>query len=310
MRIHLVMLIVLVMSLSTVAQNVPVSTRGVGDGSSRQLRVDNCMVKLIDNVRVPAEVEGILTELNASEGMSVRAGDTIAVIDDTRALLMLDLKQAEEREAELNALNDVNYRDAVNTERSAKAEAEAYKELRREGATPYWEMEKKILEAERATLRIEVAELQQKVAKVQYVAKRAERLLAENEVSRRQITAKFGGYIENRIAQLGEWVQPGSPVVQLVRLDKLRVEGDVDAFQYPGAVTRGTPVEILIFAHSDRHGADPANAIRLDATVDFVSSEIDLNNRYRVFVDIDNRLHGDDWLIKPGMEADMTILPK
>lgn len=232
------------------------------------------------------------------------------VIDDTQAKLTLAFKQAEEREAELNASNDVNYRDAVNSARSAKAEAEAYKELRKEGATPYWEMEKKILEADRAELRIELAKSQQDIAKVQYIAKRTERELAEHELTRRRVVAPFGGFIEARIAQLGEWVQPGSPVLQLVQLDALRIEGDIDALRYPGQVTLGTPAKVLIYANADRNQADPATAIKLEGTIGFVSSEIDLNNRYRIWVEVQNERRGDDWVIKPGMEADITIYPR
>ncbi|MGV3485800.1 MAG: efflux RND transporter periplasmic adaptor subunit, partial [Planctomycetaceae bacterium] len=237
--------------------------------SSPELRAENCMVKLIQNVRVPAEVEGRITDMKIVEGSSVQQGDLLAVIDDTQSQLMLELKKAEEREAELNAINDVNIRDAINSERSANAEAEAYKELRREGATPYWEMEKKILEADRAKLRIELAESQQKIAKVQYIAKKTERQLAEHELTRRKVLAPFGGFIESRIAQLGEWVQPGSPVLQLVRLDRLRIEGDIDALRYPGQVTLGTPVQVYIYANADRNQADPQQAIRLDAKIGF-----------------------------------------
>lgn len=276
---------------------------------SPELRAENCMVKMIRNVRVPAEIDGRITDMKIVEGGSVQAGDLLVVIDDTQAKLMLALKQAEEREAELNASNDVDYRDAVNSARSAKAEAEAYKELRREGATPYWEMEKKILEADRAELRIELAKSKQDISKVQYIAKRTERELAEHELTRRRVVAPFGGFIEARIAQLGEWVQPGSPVLQLVQLDTLRIEGDIDALRYPGQVTLGTPAKVLIYANADRNQADPAQAIKMEGTIGFVSSEIDLNNRYRIWVEVQNERKGNDWLIKPGMEADISVYP-
>lgn len=273
-----------------------------------ELRAENCIVKTIQSVRVPAIAEGQITEMLAVEGSNIAKGDLLAVLDDTQAKLALDLRKAEEREAELNALNDVNYRDAENSERSANAEAEAYKELRRQGAVPYWEMEKKILEADRAKLRIELAELQQAVAKVQYIAKRSERALAEYELTRRQILAPFSGFIETRMAQLGEWVQPGSPIVQLVQLDKLRVEGDVDALRYPGQVTRGTPVKVMIYANN-RRGETAADAITVDAKIGFVSSGIDLNHRYRIWVEVENQQVGDEWVFKPGMEADIQIFP-
>jgi len=285
------------------------ASTSVASIGTKELRAQNCMVKLIQNVRVPAEVEGRITELKIVEGANVQPGDLLGVIDDKQAQLTLKFKQAEEREAELKAEDDVNYRDALNSAKSAKAEAEAYKELYAASATPYWEMEKKILEAVRAELRIELATSQQAIAKVQYIAKRTERELAEHELTKRQVVAPFGGFVESRIAQLGEWVQPGSPVLQLVQLDALRIEGDIDALKYPGQVTLGTPARVTIFANANRGDSDAASTIQLDGTIGFVSSEIDLNNRYRIWVEIKNERRGEEWLIKPGMEADVTIFP-
>lgn len=273
------------------------------------LQAENCMVKTIQNIRVPAGAEGRITEMLAIEGANVNSGDVLALIDDTQAQLALRLRQAEEREAELNALNDINYRNAVKSEQLAKAEAEAYKELRRQGATPRWEMEKKILEADTASLRIELAELQENVAKVQYIAKRTERELAEHELARRKIVAPFAGFVENRIVQLGEWVQAGSPVLQLVQLDKLRVEGDIDALQYSGQIVRGTPVKVYIYTSSRRSSSGPENAVQIEGRIGFVSSEIDLNHRHRIWVEIENQQIGEEWVFKPGMEADIVVYP-
>ena len=279
---------------------------GALPGSAVELRADNCLVKAIQSIRVPASAEGRITELMVTEGANVQAGDVLVLIDDTQTQLALQLRRAEERESELNALNDVNLRDAVNNEVLARAEAEAYKELRREGATPYWEMQKKIREADREKLRIE---LQQEVAKIQYLAKRTERELAEHELTRRQVVAPFAGFIENRIAQLGEWVQPGTPLLQLVQLDKLRVEGDIDALRYPGQIARGTPAKVLIYANSRRSSDNSQGVVELDARIGFVSSEIDLNHRYRVWVEIENEQVGEEWVYKPGMEADIIAYP-
>lgn len=272
--------------------------------SSGAIRAENCMVKFINHVQVPAEVEGKLVGLQFEEGELVEEGATLGVVDDTAAKLALELKLAEEEEALLNAANEVNLKDAVASEELARAEAKAYEELRKQGATPFWEMEKKRLEAGRAKLRIDLAEMQMKIAKAQYIAKRSERQIAEYEVQRRQITAPYAGYIENRIAQPGEWVQPGSPVATLVKLDKLRVEGDIDALRYPGKVSAGTPVSVVVYSETDRE-----RAITLEGKLGFVSSEIDLNNRYRVWVEIDNERSGNTWLIKPGMRAEIAVKP-
>lgn len=263
---------------------------------------ENCAVKYIRNVNIPAEVEGKLLELKIEEGMMINAGDVMAVIDDTAAKLALDLKLAEEMETKLNAANEVNLKDARNSEELAKAEAESFKQLFDKGAVPFYEMKKKVLEAVRATLRIDLAEMQKKIAEAQYVAKRSERQIADFELRRRNITAPFDGYIETRIAQLGEWVQPGSPIATLVQLDRVRVEGDVDALSTGASIQAGTPVRVRVFTAMD------GNAIEIDAEIGFVSSEVDLRKRYRVWADIPNRRNDRGfWVIKPGMKAEILF---
>ncbi|MEC7679207.1 MAG: biotin/lipoyl-binding protein, partial [Planctomycetota bacterium] len=131
------------------------------------IEAENCLVQYISKVKLAARSEGVLTELHFEEGDTVKMGQLIAVIDDTAAALAVALKLAEEKEAVMNAANEVNLEDALNAEELASAESEAYKDLRKEGAIPYWEMEKKRLEAKRAQLRIDLAVMQKKIAEVQ-----------------------------------------------------------------------------------------------------------------------------------------------
>ncbi len=268
-----------------------------------EIHAENCMVQYINKVNVSAKAEGMLMELHFEEGDTVNEDDILAIIDDTAAELALELKKAEEKEAILNAANEVNLEDAKNSEELASAESEAYKELRRQGAIPYWEMEKKRLEAKRAKLRIELADMQKKIAEVQMIAKRSERKIAEFELTRRKVTAPATGFIEARIAQLGEWVQPGTPIATLIQMDRLRVEGDVDALTYK--VRQGTPVQVTIYSE----GPTATNRITIDdCKLGYVSMEIDLNNRHRVWVEIQNyKNENDDWVIKPGMRAEIVI---
>jgi multidrug efflux pump subunit AcrA (membrane-fusion protein) len=280
---------------------IPVSAPQTSPGErSPEIYAENCMVQYINKVNVPAKAEGTLMELKFEEGDRVNRGDVLAVIDDTAAKMAVELKKAEEKEAELNARNEVNLKDAVNSEKLASAEAEAYEELLRESAIPFWEYEKKRLEAERARLRIDLAKMQKKIAEVQYFAKRSEREIAEFELTRRQVTSPSTGFVEARIAQLGEWVQPGSPIATLIQMDRLRVEGDVDV-KYDGQILIGTKVQVTIKDSSNE-------AIKVIAgQLGFVSMEIDLNSRLRVWVEIENEIIDDDWLIKPGMHAEIVI---
>ncbi|MGB7343657.1 MAG: HlyD family efflux transporter periplasmic adaptor subunit [Pirellulaceae bacterium] len=266
------------------------------------IKAENCMVGYINKVDIPAEVQGKLNAIKIEEGMTVKKDDLIATIDDTQVKLAMELKKAEEEKAILEATNDANVKDARATEKIAAAEAKAYEDLHKQGATPYWELQKKILEAGRALLRIDVADMQMKIAKVEYFAKRADLRLAEDELSRRKIYAPFDGFIEKRDAQLGQWVQPGSPIATLVQMDKLKVVGDIHALRYSGQVMKGSPVTVQIY-----HSADSNRPHTVESKIAYVSSEIDLNNRFRIWVEVPNTAVGEDWMIRPGMRAEITI---
>lgn len=291
----------------TPSQAVPSQALPSAADAERGIRAEHCMVQYMNKTRLPAEGQGKLVELNIEEGMTLKKGDIVAVIDDKQARLALSLKKAELKEAELNAANDVNKRDAISSQKIAEAEAKSYIELLEKGAAPVHEVEKKKLEAARAKLRIELADLQMKTAAAVYMAKRFEVELAEMDIEMRQVKADFDAYVETRIAQLGEWVQPGSPIAELVQMDRLRVEGDISALDYPGAVMIGTPVKIRITTGIDADGQ--RRQFEVDAVINYVSTEIDLNKRYRVWASVANQRVGQDWLIKPGMSAEMIINP-
>lgn len=294
--------LILVLSLAATAS---------AQNSTREIRAENCFVQYINKVNVAAKAEGILLEMRIEEGATVNEGDVLAVVDDTAAKLALQLKKAEEKEALLNAANEVNLEDAVNSEKLASAEAKAYLELHRQRAIPFWEMEKKRLEAERANLRIDLADMQKKIATAQMIAKFSEVKIAEYELTRRQITAPSTGFIQNRIAQLGEWVQPGSPIATLIQMDWMRIEGDI---RYPGKIRQGMKVKVLVYPKgADENGYhDEKEAITFqgdDVKLGFVSMEQDLNQRYRVWVKLENKKTANgDWLLKPGMKADIIII--
>lgn len=274
-----------------------------GDRIQNQIQAQNCIVQYIEKTPIPARADGSLMQLNFREGDTVNKGDVLAVIDDIAAKLAVEAKKAEYKEAQLNASNDVNIRNARNTLKLALAELKSFEELMKQGAIPFWEKEKKKFEADRAGLSIELSEMEHKVAQVKMIAKRTELEMAEFELSRRQVIAPLTGRIEERIAQTGQWVQPGEPIATLIQMDRLRVEGDVNALRYPGKVRKGAPVKVTIYTTQDGKG------VQYDGKLGYVSLEINSNDEHRVWVEVANKKIGDDWLIKPGMKADITIQP-
>ncbi|MEL7338462.1 MAG: HlyD family efflux transporter periplasmic adaptor subunit, partial [Planctomycetota bacterium] len=193
---------------------------GFGEVPSGAIRAGDCRVVLIEETRVPAEADGVIKEMLVEEGQIVKKGDTIAKLGTERAQRQLDLATANENVAKMDAKNDVNVRDAKNTARISEFEEKGYREMLRDGAAPLFDVNQKILEAKRGRLRVEVAEMDQEKAQLELVAKGAERAIAEDEIKRRTIVAPFDGYVERRYSKLGEWVQPGSPIIHLVQLNQ------------------------------------------------------------------------------------------
>jgi len=271
-------------------------------GLDGELRSANGQVRFVRNIKIPAEVDGPLTLLNIREGATVQEGELIAVIDDTAASLAVNLKEAEKKEAKLNAKNDVNRRFAVSSKELAESEAAALAELYRKNAVSFFEKEKKELEAKRAGLQIELADLEMEGNLIKYLARGVELDMAMHELDRRQIKAPFSGYIEERIAQQGEWMQAGSPIATLVQMDKLKVEADLPALGTSDRVFAGAPCEVLVFNRGTSF-----EPIRIQAKLMFVSAEINSIDSYRVWTEIDNQKQDGRWLIKPGMAADIVL---
>ncbi|QDT57698.1 multidrug efflux system subunit MdtA [Stieleria bergensis] len=283
----------------------PTITLPSADVAAGGITVERCVVKFLNKTKLPSESAGKLIKLEVEEGMAVQAGQIIAVIDARQAELTMQQKTAEEKVAKLNAENDINKRDAVETEKIARAQANSFEELYQRSAAGYWEMRKMQAEADRAKLRIELADINAKVAGAEHSITQYATQLVELEIEMRTLRADFPAYVENRYAQLGEWVQPGSPICELVQMDVVRVEGY--ARDLNGLIRRGMPVkvEITVGGSIEQPQIEP-----FDAVIDYVSLERNINGEHRFWVKIKNKPVGNDWLVKPGMQATITVLPQ
>ncbi|QDS87385.1 HlyD family secretion protein [Rosistilla ulvae] len=277
---------------------------GWAQSASEPIPVRDSLVEAIDDNRISAGADGILFLDNGivEEGKMVKAGQVIAMIDPEQAKLNLVLKQAEEEQARLQAENDVNIRAAEKSMEYEWAEAKSAEELHKKQAMPYWDMRREVLEAERSKLAIEMARNEQQVAEATFAAKTAERQLAEHEIKRREIAATFDGIIAKRYGKDGEWVQAGTPIVRVVRIDEIKVEGDVAGLDAPERIVIGAPVSIRVHVGGNRY-------VDFQSRLEYVSPILESDNTYRVWAKIVNKVEGGRYLVSPGMPAEMQLLP-
>jgi multidrug resistance efflux pump len=115
-------------------------------------------------------------------------------------------------------------------------------------------------------------------------------------LERRFVKSPIAGVIAEIHHKPGEWVEKGAPILKVINLTRLRLEGFIEAHH----VTRplvGSPVSI-------RFPTVLPDAAPLQGVVRFVVPQVDpVNQRIRVWAEFDN----PEMQILPGMAGEMTI---
>ena len=169
-------------------------------------------------------VAGLVADIFVDEGHRVAAREALLSLDAELAELALERSRAEVRQSE-TALADARRR---------LADAEA-------------------IGAERAIARTDIESLRAEVLGDEAALAASRAALREQEaiVARHTLKAPFAGVISERHTEMGEWVNPGDGLLELVATDNLRFDFRV-AQEYFGALTANTPVEFALDAVPDR----------------------------------------------------------
>lgn len=342
-------------------------TAGPG-AAAEPIVVESVLLKLVEQVDVPAEQAGVLREVLVKAGDLVAVGDRLAQIDDaasrtaaSRAAVDLQMaerlardrlaveiaaktaEQARQKLEELRLQEQIAARQAANVfrvEAAEKAQALAENELDRakrakqrfDDAVSQSEIDARQLEAEKAlleasqsrfehqidALRLDVAresvrgqelavgaadlqtaqaQVQQDVAQLQAQLKRHDLELARLELERRRILSPLDGVVVEIYRQPGEWVQPGDPVLRILRLNRLWVEGFIRVEDLSKCVQQAR-VRVSIPLNAE-------DTIDVQGRIVYVGREVDpVNREVLVRAEIPN----DDLRLLPGMAGRMVVL--
>ena len=118
--------------------------------------------------------------------------------------------------------------------------------------------------------------------------------LAERELRDTTIRAPFDGYVAERLVSLGQFVQPQTPIMRLVRLQPLKLTAQVPEKFAPWIET-GRAVSVHVDAYPDQ---------TFDGTVVRISPSVDLKSR--AFA-IEGEVPNPDGRLKPGTFARVQI---
>jgi macrolide-specific efflux system membrane fusion protein len=271
---------------------------GAENASQPALTVDDAQVTLIADVRAPAREAGVLASLNVREGDLVTTGMLLGILESDLAALNHKLAGFEYQIAVVQGSNDVDRRFAVKS--LEVAESELQRSLASVAAysksVSKTELDRLRLVAEKSRLAIEQAERDLTVAGMTRNMKEQSVGIAEKRLDHHRIVSALEGMVVEVLHRPGEWLNPGDPVVRIIKLDRLRVEAFVDASLYDGSLL-ACPARLVT-------KLPKAQDAEFLGRVVFVSPEVQpVTGQIRVWAEVDN----PDLRLRPGMRGTMTI---
>ena len=219
------------------------------------------------HTEIAAEVDGRVTELAVDEGGQVEEGAIVIEIDPARR--DLDLAAAKARLSQARA-------ERRNQERKTRR----IRELRSQNVSSIQQLEE--------------AETMLALAESAVRAEEAAVGVAERAVRDSSVTAPFAGLVARRSVELGEYVQPGKSLFELVALNPLEAIFSLTELDTE-RVRLGQRVEISVGAFPNR---------TFEGRVSFVAPTVDPATRtLRIKAEIEN----EEGVLRPGLFARVSL---
>jgi multidrug efflux pump subunit AcrA (membrane-fusion protein) len=272
--------------------------------------IDDCRIRLVEQVVIASDRSGLLVALPFSEGERVAAASIVARMADALPAAQLRLAQAKASSDVIIRQHRVELEMAqTELQKSEEANAKAKASSRTVIAVPELELVKLRLTIRKAELEIERATHELEVAT-------KECALAQAEVDALQLKAPFAGIVNRCYRSVGEVIKPGDPVVEIVNPDKLRIEGRIPWAMLPlvqvGQSVRVSPqlepssrkpgkLKSAPQAPLENHSAEgSAETPSVSGVIGFIDATSDpVTHETRFWVEVRS---GSAWL-RPGLRA-------
>ncbi len=264
------------------------------------IAVQNASLKTINSTTLSARVPGVIERLEVSEGSPVHPGQLLGNIGDRAVQLQLERARMAVDIAKQRQANDIETRLAEKKLAVARNELSRAESANQRIANSYpaREIERLQLVVDSGILEVERSNLDREMAGMEVRQAELEVAQAEELLERHQILSPASGVVVLQERREGEWVEPGTPLVQIVEIHRLRIEGFIPiAVASPQLVGRAADAEIVIGETTHK----------VTGQVTFVSPESILaSGLVRVYLEIEN----PEGHFRPGMRVEPVIRPE
>lgn len=263
-----------------------------------EIRIASSILTVSETVQVPAPAAGILRDLNVHEGMRLVKDASIAGVDAREQEFEAEVIRQDLTIARRESESDVRIRLAEKENRVAESEWRRATSVNSElpNTVSAKEVDRLRLAFERTELEIEHARFERDLLAARLKRIDADLRLAEHRVERMRIASPIAGVVAEVHREAGEWVDAGEPIVRLVRVDRLRVEGYLGiADAVRGLI--GRPVRVTT-------RLPDGEVIGARGRVVFVSPEAEpVDAKVRFWAEVDN----SSMRLRPGLTASVVI---
>ena len=205
-------------------QQLPVNLRSTGTVRSKETAI------------VSAQVMGRIQQVAVHEGDSVRAGQTLVILDDAALRSQVEQAQAGVKAAQ-------NAQAAAQTNAALAASTlERYKQLQAQKSVSPQEMDEVSRRAEGAAASVDAMRAQADAA-------RAQESGARTMLGYSHLVAPFAGVVTARMADPGTMAAPGIPLLQIDQAGALQLQVTVDESAI-GAIHMGMKVQVSLASDS------------------------------------------------------------
>jgi len=264
--------------------------------------ISQCLISLAEEAQVPAKEAGQLTDIAVVAGQQVVEGQQLAQIDDARPRMEHEAALRRLEAATEESTNQITVIYSKATARVAEAELAQFQEANAKvsGTITPMEIRRAELKLEESRLSIQQSEFKLRVAALEAKIREAELRAAAQNIENRRVLAPLAGVVTELRRHKGEWVQPGDTVLHIVRMDRLWIEGFLNAAEYSPSQIDERPVSVRVVLAQGREEVFRGKII-------FVSPLVETTGEFRIRAEVLNRQENEHWLLRSGLVAELTI---
>jgi multidrug efflux pump subunit AcrA (membrane-fusion protein) len=270
------------------------------------LTIDSVVLRPKIEAEVPARQTGVLAVMNITEGDRVEKNQELVALDDRVARLAAQHAELERSQARAKAENNLNILYAAKAIEVARAELKRSEESNAKfpNSISNSQLDVERLTIEKLELEKQQAERELELARFDYQIKENALEAAMLDLELHHVRAPFAGVVTLIRGRVGEWVEPGTPVLRIVAADVLRAEGFAPADALD-VLRVGVPVQFVITAGDEGAQAAATEVKPYRGRLAFVSPEVDpVSRQVRIWAELDNPNHD----LRAGQQGRLELL--